>query len=221
MPSRYFDARCGSSVKVSTSCLKIAGTCCRYLSSSTIRSPSTRRPGSSLNCGFDRCDAHVLVERHPDRAFRRAGEARNARIRQLADGVHAAQQHAAVEPVTRPVVLRFVVHQPGELFDGNRGAPLDEDARLAELAFEKDVRQRRIAAGPELRSAERAAAMEDVARAGVEIQAGRAVLVVERTGAVGVRFQVRADPVTDRHAGRRVDDELDLGGEGPGLARVG
>ncbi len=135
---------------------------------------------------------------------------------------HRAQPSGAdagLKPSTRPPGRRRAL----ELFQprqGHQSAALGQDRRLPKFSFQECRVRLAVAADAVLASSERPATLKHVEVFGVEIQAGGEVLVTLGTGTVRVGLEMRARPLPHPGGHGGLQDEFELGGEGPDVPRV-
>src|SRR5215207_4853105 len=100
-----------------------------------------------------------------------------------------------MEPVAEPGAIGLGPLELMEYADWRPGSPLEQKARFPQFPLEKDEVVCRVAADPIFGPPKRSTSMKHIVLRRIEIQAGRPVLVRERTLAVGVGLQLRARPI--------------------------
>src|SRR5688500_234284 len=99
-----------------------------------------------------------------------------------------------MKPLAVPTGLELWRLQPVQRVNRRDRPSLDQKTRLPQLALEKHDVRGPVATHPVLGTSVGSTPVEDVQSRGIEVEAGRVVLVLELAGAVWIRAQVLARP---------------------------
>src|SRR5262245_27955557 len=125
-----------------------------------------------------------------------------------------------MKPVARPVGLERERRKARYCRQGQMRAALGKDGRPAHFALQENQLSLTIAPDPVLTASERTAVVKDVEGLGVEVDAGRSILIAEGSAAVGIRIEVGAGPLPNPRGDVQVDQEFELVGVGPYFAAM-
>ena len=178
----------------------MAGTCDLNFNSRICAEKKTS-PGFEVNCargtGATRSDWSRVRRADPGDGV---DGACGAVVGHLADGPKRAGFGSAMKPFTGRQERGVDLVPSFQFVERDLRAAFDEHAWAAKLALEKDYVAVPIPANAVFRPAIRAPSVEDVALGRVEVQCARPILVTERPGAVRIRAETVACPLTNAFA---------------------